>query len=105
MALRRSLLIVVDLRLGMVEGKDWGNKEFLDSLGGSNKDQEESLDQYERFQELRAEFTERQEEMMKNPKVKEFLRAHAKRKRRRLATWRATVSRCQRTICLAAVDP
>ena len=105
MALQRSLLIVVDCCLGMVEGKGWGNKDFLNSLGGSNKDQEESLDQHKRFQESSAEFTKRQEEIMKNLKVQEFLRDRAKLKRGRLAIWRATVLRCQRTIYLAAVDP
>ena len=65
----------------MVEGKGWGNEDFLDSLGGSSEDRENSLDQYERFQESRAEFAKRQEEMMKNPKVQEFMRARAERER------------------------
>ena len=63
----------------MVGGKGWENNSFLDSLGGSDEDQEKEKASYYEQQESRKAFNKRQEERMKLPATKKFMADYRKR--------------------------
>jgi hypothetical protein len=57
----------------MIGGRGWVNNGFLDSLGGSDEDQEEEKARYLEEQESRRAFNQRQEERMRSPAAQKFL--------------------------------
>mmetsp|Transcript_7257 Transcript_7257/g.14340 ORF Transcript_7257/g.14340 Transcript_7257/m.14340 type:complete len:195 (-) Transcript_7257:665-1249(-) len=67
------------VRPGMVGGKGWENNSFLDSLGGSDEDQEKEKSNYYEQQESRKAFNKRQEERMKSPEAQKFMEDYRKR--------------------------
>lgn len=76
---RQCSIIASIVRTEMVGGKGWENNSFLDSLGGSDEDQEKEKDSYYEQQESRKAFNKRQEERMKSPAARQFLEDYRKR--------------------------
>lgn len=62
----------------MVGGKGWENNSFLDSLGGSDEDQEKEKANYLEQQASRKAFNKRQEERMKSPEARKFMEDYRK---------------------------
>lgn len=56
----------------MVGGKGWDNSDYLSGLSGDEEGRQKASEDYQVFSERRAAFNERQKEMMKNPKAREF---------------------------------
>lgn len=54
-------------------GPGWDNGSFLDSLGGSDDDQENAEKSYQEFKETRASFLKRQEERMNSEQGRKFM--------------------------------
>ena len=72
----------------MVGGRGWENNGFLDSLGGSDEDQEMERAKYQEEQEARKAFNQRQEERMRSPAAQIFLRTTGINRRRGMARWK-----------------
>ena len=60
--------------LGMVGGRGWDNNDFLSSLSGDDDDRSKSEEDYKDFSDRRASFNARQEEIMKTPQGKAFMK-------------------------------
>lgn len=67
----------------MVGGRGWENNGFLDSLGGSDEDQEMEKAKYQEEQEARKAFNQRQEERMKSPAAQKFLEDYRNQQEKR----------------------
>lgn len=57
----------------MVGGKGWENNSFLDSLGGSDEDQEAEKDNYQDFSDARKAFLERSRERLDTEAGRKFM--------------------------------
>ena len=60
--------------LPMIGGRGWDNQDYLSSLSGDDDDRAKSREEYEDFSERRKAFNARQEELMKSPQAKEFMK-------------------------------
>jgi len=60
--------------LGMIGGRGWDNNDFLSSLSGDDEDRSKSEEDYKDFSDRRAAFNARQEEIMKTPQGKAFMK-------------------------------
>jgi len=60
--------------LGMIGGRGWDNNDYLSNLSGDEQDRTKSHEAYKDFSESRAAFNARQEEIMKTPKGKAFMK-------------------------------
>jgi len=73
-ALRVDSTATTTTVLGMVGGRGWDNNDFLSSLSGDDDDRSKSEEDYKDFSDRRAAFHARQEEIMKTPQGKAFMK-------------------------------
>jgi hypothetical protein len=64
----------------MIGGRGWDNQDYLSSLSGDDEDREKSKEDYNDFSERRAAFHSRQEEIMKTPQGRAFMKQRQDKK-------------------------